>query len=123
MSALAPTLQAFFTERLAQRRASPNTVAAYRDGLRLLVGYVSEVSGKAPSRLDFARTSTPRALAPSSTISNTSGTSASPPAMHGSPPSTRCSASPHSATPSTPPPSPRCSPSRPSGPTGPRSAF
>ena len=31
MSALAPTLQAFFTQRLtSQRHASPNTVAAYR---------------------------------------------------------------------------------------------
>ena len=38
MSALAPTLQAFFTERLiGQRRASPNTVAAYRDTFRLLL--------------------------------------------------------------------------------------
>ncbi len=54
MSAVAPTLQAFFTERLAQRRASPNTIAAYRDGLRLLVGYVNEVAGKAPCKLDFA---------------------------------------------------------------------
>jgi hypothetical protein len=31
MSALAPTLEAFFTERLiSQRHASPHTVAAYR---------------------------------------------------------------------------------------------
>jgi integrase/recombinase XerD len=30
MSSLAPTLQAFFTERLqGQRQASPNTLAAY----------------------------------------------------------------------------------------------
>ena len=36
MSALAPTLQAFFTQRLiSQRQASPHTVAAYRDALRL----------------------------------------------------------------------------------------
>lgn len=39
MSLLAPTLQAFFTERLVrQRQASPQTVATYRDALRLLVG-------------------------------------------------------------------------------------
>ena len=32
MTALAPTLQAFFTDRLIrQRQASPQTVAAYRD--------------------------------------------------------------------------------------------
>ncbi len=54
MSALAPTLQAFFTERLAQRRASPHTIAAYRDGLRLLVGYIHDMTGKAPCQLDFA---------------------------------------------------------------------
>jgi integrase/recombinase XerD len=31
MTTLAPTLQAFFTDRLArQRQASPHTVAAYR---------------------------------------------------------------------------------------------
>jgi len=54
MTALGPTLQAFFTERLTQRRASPNTVSAYRDGLRLLVSYVSEAAGIAPSKLDFA---------------------------------------------------------------------
>jgi hypothetical protein len=38
MSILAPTLQAFFTDRLArQRQASPRTVAAYRDTFRLLL--------------------------------------------------------------------------------------
>jgi len=36
-TSLAPTLQAFFTERLiTQRHASPHTVAAYRDTFRLL---------------------------------------------------------------------------------------
>ena len=40
MSALAPTLQSFFTERLlGQLRASPNTVASYRDTLRLLLDF------------------------------------------------------------------------------------
>ena len=37
MTALAPILQGFFTERLAQRRASAHTVAAYRDTFRLLL--------------------------------------------------------------------------------------
>ncbi len=55
MTALAPTLQAFFTDRLiAQRRASPNTVAAYRDTFRLLLGFAAERSGKHPSDLDIA---------------------------------------------------------------------
>ena len=38
MTALAPTMQAFFTDRLVrQRHASPQTVAAYRDTMRLLL--------------------------------------------------------------------------------------
>ena len=49
MSALAPTLQAFFTERLiSQRQASPNTIAAYRDTFRLLLA-LRRSSRPAPS--------------------------------------------------------------------------
>jgi site-specific recombinase XerD len=55
MSALAPTLQAFFTERLLrQRHASPQTVAAYRDSLKLLVDFASHQTRKPPSQLDIA---------------------------------------------------------------------
>jgi integrase/recombinase XerD len=55
MSALAPTLQAFFTDRLIrQRHASGHTVAAYRDTLRLLLGYAATTTGLAPSQLDLA---------------------------------------------------------------------
>jgi integrase/recombinase XerD len=55
MSALAPSLEAFFTERLMhQRDASPNTVAAYRDAWRLLLGFASHRTGKQPSQLDVA---------------------------------------------------------------------
>ena len=54
MSALAPTLQAFFTERLmSQRQASPHTVAAYRDSFRLLLGYAAERTHKQPCQLDL----------------------------------------------------------------------
>lgn len=53
MSAVAPTLQGFFTQRLAQRGVSPHTVAAYRDSLRLLGCFVHDTTGKAPSQLDF----------------------------------------------------------------------
>ena len=54
MSALAPTLEAFFTERLlAQRRASAHTIAAYRDAFRLLLRFAQTRTGKAPSRLDI----------------------------------------------------------------------
>lgn len=55
MSALAPTLQAFFTNRLiGQRHASPNTIAAYRDTLRLLLRFASQRCGREPSMLDIA---------------------------------------------------------------------
>ncbi len=54
MSALAPRLEAFFTERLGrQLQASPHTVAAYRDTFRLLLRFASSRSGKEPSELDF----------------------------------------------------------------------
>jgi len=60
MSTLAPTLEAFFTERLArQRQASPKTISAYRDTLRLLLGFVQHRTGKAPSGLDFADVDAP----------------------------------------------------------------
>jgi len=54
MSALAPTLQAYFTERLMnQLQASGHTVAGYRDAFRLLLAFASQRSGKAPSALGF----------------------------------------------------------------------
>jgi site-specific recombinase XerD len=55
MTALAPTLQAFFTDRLvSQRGASPNTVAAYRTSLRLLVCFAAEQTNKRICDLDLA---------------------------------------------------------------------
>jgi site-specific recombinase XerD len=55
MTALAPTLEAFFTDRLVrQRNASPHTVAAYRDTFVLLLGYAQARTGKDPSQLDVA---------------------------------------------------------------------
>src|SRR5208337_549503 len=54
MTALATTLQAFFTDRLArQRQVSPNTLAAYRDTLRLLLVFAADKKGKEPSKLDI----------------------------------------------------------------------
>src|SRR5215831_1062343 len=54
MTALAPTLQAFFTERLIRRRqASPHTLAAYRDTLRLLLVFASAREDVEPSKLDI----------------------------------------------------------------------
>jgi len=55
VSVLAPTLQAFFTDRLAsQRHASANTVAAYRDAWRLLLCHAEDRTGKQPCQLDLA---------------------------------------------------------------------
>jgi integrase/recombinase XerD len=52
---LAPILQGFFTDRLArQKKASPNTVAAYRDTCRLLLAFARDKTGKTPSRLSLA---------------------------------------------------------------------
>ncbi len=54
MTALAPALQAFFTERLiAQRNASPQTIAAYRDTFRLLLAFAREQTGKQPFELNL----------------------------------------------------------------------
>jgi site-specific recombinase XerD len=55
MTALAPTLQAFFTDRLTrQRQASPQTIAAYRDTWRLLLAFTARRTGRQPGQLDFA---------------------------------------------------------------------
>jgi integrase/recombinase XerD len=55
MSLLAPTLQAFFSDRLmAQRGASSHTIAAYRDTFRLLLRYAAGWKHKQPCQLDIA---------------------------------------------------------------------
>jgi integrase/recombinase XerD len=52
VSTLAPTLEAFFSQRLlAQKNASPHTVASYRDCYRLLLGFVHDTTGTRPSDL------------------------------------------------------------------------
>ena len=54
MTALAPTMEGFFTERLiGQRRASSNTIASYRDTFRLLLAFTRQHTGKPPSKLDL----------------------------------------------------------------------
>lgn len=54
MSALAPTLEAFFTDRLINEKgASPHTIAAYRDTFRLLLGLAQRRTGKQPCKLDL----------------------------------------------------------------------
>jgi len=55
MTALAPIMQAFFTDRLmTQRAATPHTIASYRDTFRLLLGYVHDQTGKQPAQLHLA---------------------------------------------------------------------
>jgi site-specific recombinase XerD len=54
MSLLAPTLQLFFTERLAkQRQASSQTMTSYRNTFRLLLRFVQDRTGKAPCTLGW----------------------------------------------------------------------
>jgi site-specific recombinase XerD len=55
VSDLAPLLQGFFTNRLMlQRQASAHTVAAYRDGFKLLLGFVEQTTGRHPAQLSLA---------------------------------------------------------------------
>jgi len=55
VTVLAPTLQSWFTDYLiGQRGASPNTIAAYRDCMRLLLCYAHERHGVQPAQLDLA---------------------------------------------------------------------
>src|ERR1035437_2652858 len=54
MTALAPALQAYFTDRLiTQHSSSPETIAAYRDAFRLLLRFAHEQTGKQPFQLDI----------------------------------------------------------------------
>ena len=54
MTALAPALQAFFTNRLiTQRNCSQQTIAAYRDTFTLLLRFVHAQTGKQPFELDI----------------------------------------------------------------------
>jgi hypothetical protein len=54
-TALAPSLQAYFTQRLiGERAASPNTIASCKLAFQLLLAFASKATGKAPSSLDIA---------------------------------------------------------------------
>ena len=119
MSALAPTLEAFFTERLlTQKRASAHTVSSYRDALRLMLVFAQNRTGKAPSALDVGDLDAPLIAAFLSHLEDDRGNSV---ATRNSRLAavTRCSASPPSVTPSMPPSSSASSPSHRSGPTDP----
>jgi integrase/recombinase XerD len=54
MTDLAPSLQAFFTDRLiGQRAASPNTISSYKTTFGLLLRFASQRTGTSPSQLDI----------------------------------------------------------------------
>lgn len=60
MSMLAPTLQAFFSQRLLNEKgASPHTIAAYRDTFRLLLGFAEKHTHKPPSKLEIENLDAP----------------------------------------------------------------
>jgi len=55
VTAVAPILETWFTERLArQRGASPNTIAAYRDTIKMFVVFAAERARTRPSNLDLS---------------------------------------------------------------------
>lgn len=59
-SNFSPLCQSFFAKRLiAQRRASPHTVAAYAQTFRLLVRYAQQRLGTPPSKLSLAQLDAP----------------------------------------------------------------
>ena len=119
MTALAPTLQAFFTDRLAlQRQASGHTIAAYRDAIKMLIVFAAQRTGKNPSRLDIADLDAQTVGAFLNHLENDRGNTVRP-ATPGWPQSTPCSSTRRCATPSTPPTSSGSSRSRPSATTRP----
>lgn len=57
---LSPLLERFFSKRLiAQRQASPHTVASYRDTFRLLLMFAEDQLGRPPSQLTLADLNAP----------------------------------------------------------------
>lgn len=55
MTAVAPVLQGYFTDRLAALRASEHTVAAYRDTFKLLLLFCQQRLATPPNELDLAQ--------------------------------------------------------------------
>ena len=118
MSALATTLQAFFTDRLIrQRRVSPNTLQSYRDTMRLLLVFASDRHGKQPGKLEFDDLDAPLIGAFLDHLERTERT-AYVPATRGLPRSAPCSATRPFAIPNMPPPSSAFSPFRRSASSG-----
>ena len=122
MTALAPILQAYFTQRLAQRQASAHTVASYRDTFSLLLRFAQQQLGTPPSRLDLADVDAALVGAFLDHLETGRGNSAATPATTASPRSTPCSPTRRCAAPNTPRPSPGSWRSPRNAPTPPSSA-
>lgn len=55
MTLVNATMQRWFTQRLiTEQNVSPHTITAYRDSIRLLLGYVDDHHHHPPANLDFA---------------------------------------------------------------------
>jgi integrase/recombinase XerD len=103
MTSLAPTLEAYFTDRLIrQRRVSPHTIASYRDTFRLLLAYLHRTTGTPPSKLEIRDVDLATIGRFFSTWSSGAGTPPAP-ATSGSPRSTPSFTTARCATPSTAP--------------------
>jgi integrase/recombinase XerD len=75
--AFATLLETFFTDRLLrQKRASPHTIASYRDTFSLLLRFTQQRLGKAPSALALDDLDAPLISAFLDDLEHTRGTSA-----------------------------------------------
>jgi integrase/recombinase XerD len=98
---LSALLQGFFTDRLArQKKASPHTVAAYRDTFRLLLTFAHQQTGAPPHQLSLADLDA-TLVGEFLQHLEQQGATPPPPATPGWPPSTRCSDTPPHGRPST----------------------
>lgn len=103
MRALAPTLQSFFTDYMQrQRKASPHTIAAYRDTIRLLLAFTAQRTDKQPHQLAIGDLDTQLIVAFLDHIEHERHNTSAP-ATRGSQRSTRSTTTPGCATPNTPP--------------------
>lgn len=60
MTTLAPTLEAFFSQRLINEKdVSHHTIAPYRDTFRLLLSFAQRRTGKQPCKLELEDLDTP----------------------------------------------------------------
>ena len=103
VSRLGPILQGFFTDRLVrQRQASPHTIAAYRDSLRLLITYAGERDRQAARRPGRHRPERRPDRGVPDPPGGRAGQQRGAPATPGWPRSGRCSATPRCTHPTMP---------------------